>query len=555
MYRIELAPGEETVFRTIEELAIGVRNGLVTPRCRIYHNATQKWLPIEFHPHYKQALALPASRAVETAPSRAAAPKPASRLPRLFERASEAAKVVGAPKDAAFAAAPNLEAPKHEARKPGPAEIEPRNDKPLKIEQSGEAVLTIERPKVEPGTAATPVLEGAAEPKPSAEERIATLLAAKEQAERSTAIARETPPPAAELLAGSGGSSAVEPAAANAYLAEHDEPEHLPWPQPIAQMPTDAHMPARRAGGEPAAPDRIAARRPAATAHPRINPAPTAAPDHGLPAPPRTGGYRPDSYLPPSVRLIADDPSVAIAPDAPPSAQVESSPGAALSDSAPISPTSVPWASGLGTAAVVVEPKISYPEITPAEEPVAERTASGRGRRPLQVAIAVLVLAAGGYLAKALYSPVAHHTQATEVARPQLPADSVPVVGGRAAPAAQPGSGAPTTTSASTGNTAPPASPSAAAAPASSGFAAALESRAIVQGPAPRQPQGAGAPSPGGTAADSSVAAAPITPAPAEMPLDVPSLPGAPVLATPTGGGDSAMKRILRAVNGGKDTR
>jgi hypothetical protein len=62
MYRIELAPGEETVFRTIEEFAIAVRNGLVSARCRIYHNATQKWLPIEFHPHYKKALELSAHR-------------------------------------------------------------------------------------------------------------------------------------------------------------------------------------------------------------------------------------------------------------------------------------------------------------------------------------------------------------------------------------------------------------------------------------------------------------------------------------------------------------
>lgn len=57
MYRIEIAPGEETVFRTLEEMAIGVRSGLVTPRSRIYHSASQKWLPIEFHPHYKKALA------------------------------------------------------------------------------------------------------------------------------------------------------------------------------------------------------------------------------------------------------------------------------------------------------------------------------------------------------------------------------------------------------------------------------------------------------------------------------------------------------------------
>ncbi len=56
MYRIEVKPGEEAVFRTIEELATGIRNGFVTPRARIYHAASQKWLPIEFHPHYKRAL-------------------------------------------------------------------------------------------------------------------------------------------------------------------------------------------------------------------------------------------------------------------------------------------------------------------------------------------------------------------------------------------------------------------------------------------------------------------------------------------------------------------
>jgi len=56
MYRIELAPGEVTVFRTIDELATGVRNGVITARARIFHNASQKWLPVEFHPHYKLAL-------------------------------------------------------------------------------------------------------------------------------------------------------------------------------------------------------------------------------------------------------------------------------------------------------------------------------------------------------------------------------------------------------------------------------------------------------------------------------------------------------------------
>jgi hypothetical protein len=63
MYRIELAPGEETAFRSIEELAVAIRRGIVTPRARIYHNATNTWLPIQFHPHYKLAFSMPLTQA------------------------------------------------------------------------------------------------------------------------------------------------------------------------------------------------------------------------------------------------------------------------------------------------------------------------------------------------------------------------------------------------------------------------------------------------------------------------------------------------------------
>jgi hypothetical protein len=66
MYRIEVKPGEENVYRTIEELATAIRNGLVTSRSRIFHNASQKWLPIEFHPHYKKALQLPKTNSGES---------------------------------------------------------------------------------------------------------------------------------------------------------------------------------------------------------------------------------------------------------------------------------------------------------------------------------------------------------------------------------------------------------------------------------------------------------------------------------------------------------
>src|SRR4051812_30080221 len=58
MYRIELSPGDETAFRSIEELAVAIRRGIVTSRARIWHNASGKWLPIEFHPHYKIAASM-----------------------------------------------------------------------------------------------------------------------------------------------------------------------------------------------------------------------------------------------------------------------------------------------------------------------------------------------------------------------------------------------------------------------------------------------------------------------------------------------------------------
>lgn len=63
MYRIELSPTEETVFRSIEELAVAIKRGVVTPRARIFHNATNRWLPIQFHPHYKAALSMPLTQA------------------------------------------------------------------------------------------------------------------------------------------------------------------------------------------------------------------------------------------------------------------------------------------------------------------------------------------------------------------------------------------------------------------------------------------------------------------------------------------------------------
>jgi len=192
-------------------------------------------------------------------------------------------------------------------------------------------------------------------------------------------------------------------------------------------------------------------------------------------------------------------------------------------------------------------PKISYPEITPAEAPVAHARSASRSRRPLHLAGLALVLTAGGYLGMSAFAPArgsGPHVPAERVAdrpatrdegaRPAAPtgaaskAAAVPALSRRAAvPAAVP-------------------APAKALPPASSGFAPALEPRALATGPAPSGP----AARPIDTPADSLAAVAPAI----ELDLAVPELQGADSLsALPRSRSDSAMKRILRAVNGGKD--
>ncbi len=71
MYRIELAPGEEAIFKSMDEMVTGIRGGLIKDHARIWHKSTEKWLPIEFHPHYKIARE---KVATGTAPAPAVAP-------------------------------------------------------------------------------------------------------------------------------------------------------------------------------------------------------------------------------------------------------------------------------------------------------------------------------------------------------------------------------------------------------------------------------------------------------------------------------------------------
>ena len=85
MYRIELGPEDIGVFRSIEEMATAIKTGVITSKARIYHSASDKWLPIEFHPHFKKAREMAAGPVapapVQSPPPRMEPVQPTRRTP------------------------------------------------------------------------------------------------------------------------------------------------------------------------------------------------------------------------------------------------------------------------------------------------------------------------------------------------------------------------------------------------------------------------------------------------------------------------------------------
>ncbi len=153
MYRIELSPGEETAFRSIEELAVAIRRKVVTSHARIYHNATGRWLPIQFHPHYKLALSMPLTQADLVAGPPVArlsglklgdpAAPPAIPAPSTREAASQAAAAWPEPKPSASRPA---SPPPSTARPPAPP---PRSEIHHKVAPS-EPPIVLGTPAPEP---------------------------------------------------------------------------------------------------------------------------------------------------------------------------------------------------------------------------------------------------------------------------------------------------------------------------------------------------------------------------------------------------------------------
>jgi hypothetical protein len=60
MYRIRLPSGEQSVFRTLDELTLAVQSGVVGPSAEVYLADTNRWMPVESHAAYQAARIQPA---------------------------------------------------------------------------------------------------------------------------------------------------------------------------------------------------------------------------------------------------------------------------------------------------------------------------------------------------------------------------------------------------------------------------------------------------------------------------------------------------------------
>ena len=68
MYLVELRPGKEELYRSVDELAAAIRSGDVDAHSRIFHRATSKWISITLHPQFKAIAAARESEPLPPAP-------------------------------------------------------------------------------------------------------------------------------------------------------------------------------------------------------------------------------------------------------------------------------------------------------------------------------------------------------------------------------------------------------------------------------------------------------------------------------------------------------
>jgi hypothetical protein len=372
MYRIEVATGEETVFRTVEELATGIRNGLITPRSRIYHAASQKWLPIEFHPHYKKAVNLVTGGApmIDTGLTRP--PMASSRRPTPVP--------VAAPRQAAAPPTP-VSAPAPPPPPPPAAAIEPPRPVAPRPEQRRFGPSRFGPPAFEPPRAEPPTYTAPAFEQPRQQEPVAVA-----------------PPPAVEV------PTVDIPLPRISY--PEVEPSSEP-PQPVARRRATGSTPlalgglvvvaliggyfatseARAPGAEPAA----ATAAPEARAAPepvQADPAPEVATEEPVPPPPASVPAASTAKPPMQLKLLEPAPR----PTGPVSQAWSSSAGAIAPVPAPAhAPAAAPAAALPGIAPAPGALELALPKL-----PSADTIGSGARAARDSVALKRILRAVGG---------------------------------------------------------------------------------------------------------------------------------------------------------------
>lgn len=123
MYRIRLTTGEEAVFRTVDELALAIGSGVVSPKSEVFHTAAKRWLPIEAHPDYAAVVTgkRPAIAAQASSGEDGEAVVPAqdwAMAPLVLEPPTPAAAPPASAHNPARIAAPPAPSPVPQARQP-----------------------------------------------------------------------------------------------------------------------------------------------------------------------------------------------------------------------------------------------------------------------------------------------------------------------------------------------------------------------------------------------------------------------------------------------------
>jgi hypothetical protein len=57
MFVVEPGSGKNKGYSSARELGAAIRRGELGPQARIYHRATDRWLPITVHPEYRKVAA------------------------------------------------------------------------------------------------------------------------------------------------------------------------------------------------------------------------------------------------------------------------------------------------------------------------------------------------------------------------------------------------------------------------------------------------------------------------------------------------------------------